>query len=139
MCPSGRGNRVKTKGLGFDFQHRSYAKMLGKLHIPHSLRIPSCNGYPVHRFKVGSISAGCIGTRLQKLMLVYFYVAILELPPTNCSIDIIGKLLIKRVITQCIDYSTILLTPLHFLLFRFPLCFEITQMVKYSTSWELLQ
>ena len=40
--------------------------MSGKLHIPHCLGPPSCNGYLVHRSKVGSIVAGCIGAHLAR-------------------------------------------------------------------------
>ena len=40
--------------------------MLGKLRIPHCLGPPSCNGFLVHRSKVGSIVAGCIGTHLAR-------------------------------------------------------------------------
>ena len=38
----------------------------GKLRIPHCLGPPSCNGYLVHRSKVGSIVAGCTGTHLAR-------------------------------------------------------------------------
>ena len=36
--------------------------MSGELSIPYCLGPPSRNGYLVHRSKVGSIVAGCIGT-----------------------------------------------------------------------------
>ena len=34
--------------------------------IPHCFGPPSCNGYLVHRSKVGSIVAGCIGAHLER-------------------------------------------------------------------------
>ena len=37
--------------------------MSGKLRIPHCFGLSSRNGYLVHRSKVGSIVAGCIGAR----------------------------------------------------------------------------
>ena len=40
------------------------AEVLGRLRIPHFLGPPSHNGYLVHRSKVGSIAAGCIGAHL---------------------------------------------------------------------------
>ena len=41
-------------------------EVLGKLRIPHCLGPPSHNGYLVHRSKVGSIVAGCIGAHLAR-------------------------------------------------------------------------
>ena len=41
-------------------------KVSGKLCIPHCFSPPSRNGYLVHRSKVGSIVAGCIGTHLER-------------------------------------------------------------------------
>ena len=40
--------------------------MSGKLRIPHCLGPLSRNGYLVHRSKVGSIVAGCIGAHLAR-------------------------------------------------------------------------
>ena len=53
-------------GLGFDSQHWSCVNMLGNLRIPRGLRPPSCNGYLVHKSKVGSIIAGCMGIHLTR-------------------------------------------------------------------------
>ena len=41
-------------------------RSVGKLHIPHCLSPPRLNGYLVHRSKVGSIVAGCIGAHLAR-------------------------------------------------------------------------
>ena len=49
-----------------DNNNRSSVEMLGKLRIPHCLGPPSRNGYLVHRSKVGSIVAGCIGAHLAR-------------------------------------------------------------------------
>ena len=49
----------RTEGLWFDAQCGSCVEVSGTLHIPHCLSPPSCNGYKVHRSKVGSIVAGC--------------------------------------------------------------------------------
>ena len=56
----------KSKGLGFDSQCWSCVEVSDKLRIPHFLGPPSCNGYMVHRSKVGSIVAGCIGANLTR-------------------------------------------------------------------------
>ena len=42
-----------------------------KFRIPHCLGPPSCNVYPVHSSKIGSIVAGCIGAHLARRMLKY--------------------------------------------------------------------
>ena len=57
---------MDSEGLGFDSQCWALVKVAGKLHIPHCLSPPSRNGYLVHRFKVGSVVADCIGAHLAK-------------------------------------------------------------------------
>ena len=54
----------RSEGLGFDSQCWACVEVLGKLRIPHCLSPPSCNGYLVHRPKVGSIVVGCISAHL---------------------------------------------------------------------------
>ena len=49
----------RSEGLGFDSQCWPCVEVLGKFRIPHCLSSPSHNGYLVHKFKVGSIVAGC--------------------------------------------------------------------------------
>ena len=49
----------RSEGLGFDSQCWPCVEVSGKLCIPHCLGPPSRNGYLVHKFKVGSIVAGC--------------------------------------------------------------------------------
>ena len=56
----------RSEGLGFDSQCWPCVEVSGKLRIPHCLGPPSRNGYLVHRSKVGSIVAGCIGTHLAR-------------------------------------------------------------------------
>ena len=56
----------KSQGLGFDFQCWPHVGVSGKPCIPQCLGPPSCNGYLVHRSKVGSIVAGCIGAHLAR-------------------------------------------------------------------------
>ena len=56
----------RSEGLGFDSQCWPCVAVLGKLCIPHCLGPPSRNGYLVHRSKVGSIVAGCIGAHLAR-------------------------------------------------------------------------
>ena len=56
----------RSEGLEFDSQCWPCVEVLGKLCIPHCLGPPSCNGYLVHRSKVGSIVAGCIGAHLAR-------------------------------------------------------------------------
>ena len=56
----------RSEGLGFDSQCWPCVEVLGKLRIPHCLGPPSRNGYLVHRSKVGSIVAGCIGAHLAR-------------------------------------------------------------------------
>ena len=61
----------RSEGLGFDSQCWSCVEVLGKLCIPHCLGPPSRNGYLVHRSKVGSIVAGCIGVHLARGKVKY--------------------------------------------------------------------
>ena len=66
---TGQVDRVlesRSEGLGFDSKCWSCVEVLGKLFIPHCLGSLTCNGYLVHRFKVGSIVAGCIGADLAR-------------------------------------------------------------------------
>ena len=56
----------RSEGLGFDSQCLPCVEVLGKLRIPHCLGPPSRNGYLVHRSKVGSIAAHCIGVHLAR-------------------------------------------------------------------------
>ena len=56
----------RSKGLGFDSHCCPCVEVLGKLRIPHCFGPPSRNGYLVHRSKVGSIVAGCIGAQLAR-------------------------------------------------------------------------
>ena len=56
----------RSEGLGFDSQCWPCVEVLGKLRIRHCLVPPSRNGYLVHRSKVGSIVAGCIGANLSR-------------------------------------------------------------------------
>ena len=56
----------RSEGLGFDSQCWPCVEVSGKLCIPHCLGPPSHNGYLVHRSKVGSIVAGCIGAHLAR-------------------------------------------------------------------------
>ena len=56
----------RSEGLGFDSQCWPCVEVLGKHRIPHCLGPPSRNGYQVHRSKVGSIVAGCIGAHLAR-------------------------------------------------------------------------
>ena len=52
--------------LGFNSQCWPCVEVSGKLRIPHCLGPPRHNGYLVHRSKVGSIVAGCIGAQLAR-------------------------------------------------------------------------
>ena len=71
QCPSnvdmgacGPVDRVldsRSEALGFDSQCWPCLEVSDKLCIPHCLGPPSRNRYLVHRSKVGSIVAGCIG------------------------------------------------------------------------------
>ena len=54
------GGIISGEGIG------PCVEVLGKLRIPHCLGPPSRNGYLVHRSKVGSIVAGCIGAHLAR-------------------------------------------------------------------------
>ena len=56
----------KSEGLGFDSQCWPCVKVSGKLCIPCCLGPSSRNGYLVHRYKVGSTVAGCIGAHLAR-------------------------------------------------------------------------
>ena len=56
----------RSEALGFDSQCWLCVEVSGKLRIPHCLGPPSRTGYLVHRSKVGSIVAGCIGAHLAK-------------------------------------------------------------------------
>ena len=56
----------RSEGLVFDSQCWPCVEVSDKLHIPHCLGPPSHNGYMVHRSKVGSIVAGCIGAHLAR-------------------------------------------------------------------------
>ena len=56
----------RSEVLEFDSQCYPCVEVSGKLHISHCLIPPRRNGYPMHRSKVGSIVAGCIGTYLAR-------------------------------------------------------------------------
>ena len=56
----------RSEGLGFDSQYWPRVEVLGKIRVPHCLGPPSHNWYLVHRSKVGSIVAGCIGAHFAK-------------------------------------------------------------------------
>ena len=56
----------RSEGLVFDSQCWPCVEVVGKLRIPHCLGPPSCNGYLVHRSKVGSIVVFCIGAHLAR-------------------------------------------------------------------------
>ena len=60
---------LRSEGLGFDSQAWLCAEMWVKLHISHCLGPLSRNGYLVHKSKVGSIVAGCIGAHLARIKL----------------------------------------------------------------------
>ena len=62
--PVDRAVDRRSKGLVFDSQCWSCVEVSGKLRVPHCLGPPSHNGYLVHRYKVGLIVAGFIGTHL---------------------------------------------------------------------------
>ena len=64
--PVDRALHSRSEGLGFDSQCWPCVANSGKLCIPHCLGPPSRNGYLVHRSKVGSIVAGCIGAHLAR-------------------------------------------------------------------------
>ena len=59
----------RSEGLGFDSQCWPCVEGSGKLRIPHCLGPPSHNVYLVHRSKVESIVAGCIGAHLVRAKL----------------------------------------------------------------------
>ena len=56
----------RSEGLGFNSQCWPSVEVSGKLCIPYCLCPPSGIGYLVHRSKVGSIVAGCIGAHLAR-------------------------------------------------------------------------
>ena len=58
--------KPRSGGVEFDSQHWSSVEVMGKLRIQHSLSSPICNGYLVHRSKVGSIVESCIGAHLAR-------------------------------------------------------------------------
>ena len=60
----GRAFDSRSEGLGFNSECWPCVEVSSKLRIPHCLSPPSRNGYLVHRSKVGSIVAGCIGAHL---------------------------------------------------------------------------
>ena len=64
--PVDRALDARSEGLGLDSQCWPYVEVSGKLCIPHCLGPPSRNGYLVHRSKVGSIVADCIGAHLAR-------------------------------------------------------------------------
>ena len=74
--PVDRALDLRSEGLGFDSQCWTCVEVSGKLRITHCLGPPSHNGYlvMVHRYKVGSIVAGCIGTHLPRgFKVAYFF------------------------------------------------------------------
>ena len=56
----------KSEGLRFDSQCWPCVEVSGKLRIPHCLSPSSRNRHLVHRSKIGSIVAGCIGAHLAR-------------------------------------------------------------------------
>ena len=56
----------RSEYLGFDSQCWPSVEVSGKLCIPLCPCPPSHNGYLVHRYKVGSIAAGCTGAHLAR-------------------------------------------------------------------------
>ena len=56
----------RSEGLGFDSHCWPGVEVLDNLCIPHCLTQPRHNGYLVHRSKVRSTVAGCIGTHLAR-------------------------------------------------------------------------
>ena len=64
--PVDRALNSRSEGLGFDSQRWPCVQVLGKLRIPHCLGPLSRNGCLVHRSKVRSIVAGCIGAHLAR-------------------------------------------------------------------------
>ena len=64
--PVDRALDSRSEGLGIDSQCWPCVEVSGKLCIPHCLGPPSRNGYLVHKSKVGSTVAGCIGTHLAR-------------------------------------------------------------------------
>ena len=64
--PVDRALDSRSVGLGFDSLSWFCVEVSGKLHIPYYLGLSNCNGCLVHRSKVGSIIAGCIGAHLAR-------------------------------------------------------------------------
>ena len=55
-----------SESLGFDSQCWPCVVVSGQIRIPQCFSPPSRNGYLVHRSKIGSIVAGCIGCHLAR-------------------------------------------------------------------------
>ena len=66
-----RAFNSRSEGLGHDSQCWTCVEVSGKLHIPHCFCPLGHNGYLVHRYKVGSIVAGCIGAHLAREKVKY--------------------------------------------------------------------
>ena len=65
--PVGRALDSRLEGFGVQFPVLAMCRSVsGKLCIPHCLGLPGRNGHLVHRSKVGSIVAGCIGAHLTR-------------------------------------------------------------------------
>ena len=64
--PVDRALDSRSDGLGFNSWCWPCVEVSGKLRLPHCFGPPSCNGYLVHIFKVGSIVAGCIGAHFAR-------------------------------------------------------------------------
>ena len=64
--PVDRALDSRSEGLGFNSQCWKCVEVSGKLCIPHCLSQSSRNWYLVHRSKVGSIAADCIGAHLAR-------------------------------------------------------------------------
>ena len=64
--PVDRALDSRSEGLGFDSQCWPCVEVSGKLRFAHCLGPNSRNGYLVHRSKVGSIIAGCVGAHLAR-------------------------------------------------------------------------
>ena len=76
-----RASDFRSKGLGFDFCTWSSVKVLGKLFISYCPGPPNCNGYLVHRSKVGLIVVVChrcptLGEVNDLLIILYIYIYI---------------------------------------------------------------
>ena len=64
--PVDRALDSKIIRSGVQFPVLAMCRSVGQTSIPHCLSPPSCNGYLVHRSKVGSIVAGCNGAHLTR-------------------------------------------------------------------------